>query len=95
MKFVGYMVFVLILTMCRSYAHERDIFAKNTSFDHGYVTCLYVPIYLVGDACTKFVAIFLVYVSILACCSALFIFEKHMLAFVNLIHALLTRGGST
>jgi hypothetical protein len=34
----------------------------------------------------------LVYVSILAYCSALGIFEKHMLAFVNLIHALPTRG---
>ena len=61
-------------------------------FDHGYVTCLYVPIYLVGDACTKFVAILLVYVSFLACCSALCLFEKHMLAFVDLIHALPTRG---
>jgi hypothetical protein len=56
------------------------------------VTCLYVPIYLVGDACTQIVAIFLVYVSVLACCSALCIFKKHMLAFVYLIHALLTRG---
>ena len=61
-------------------------------FDHDYVTCLYVPIYLVGDACTKFVAILLVYVFILACCSALCLFEKHMLAFVDLIHALPTRG---
>jgi hypothetical protein len=32
MKFVGYMLFVLILTMCRSYAHERDFFVKNASF---------------------------------------------------------------
>jgi hypothetical protein len=31
MKFVGYMLFVLILTMCRSYAHERKIFLKNAS----------------------------------------------------------------
>jgi hypothetical protein len=61
-------------------------------FDHGYVTCLYAPIYLVGDACTKFVAILLVYFSILACGSALCIFEKHMLASVDLIHALPTRG---
>jgi hypothetical protein len=30
--------------------------------------------------------------SILACCSALCLFEKHMLAFVDLIHALPTRG---
>jgi hypothetical protein len=29
---------------------------------------------------------------ILACCSALCIFEKHMLAFVDLTHALPTRG---
>jgi hypothetical protein len=79
--------------MCRSYAHERDIFVKNASFDYYYVTCLYVSIYLVGDACTKFVAIFLVCVSFLACCSALCIFEKHMLAFVDLVHALPTRGG--
>jgi hypothetical protein len=77
--------------MCRSYGHERDIFVKMLLFYHGYVTCVYVPIYLVGDACTKFVAILLVYVSILACCSALCIFEKHMLAFADLIHALPTR----
>jgi hypothetical protein len=29
MKFVGYMLFVLILTMCRSCAHEREIFVKK------------------------------------------------------------------
>jgi hypothetical protein len=39
------------------------------------------------------VAILLVYVSILACCSAFCIFEKHTLTFVDLIHALPTRGG--
>jgi hypothetical protein len=61
-------------------------------FNHGYVTCLYVPFYLVGDACAEIVAFLLVYVSILACCSARCIFEKHMLATVDLIHALLTRG---
>jgi hypothetical protein len=60
--------------------------------NHGYVTCLYIPFYLVGDACAQIVAILLVYVSILACCSALCIFEKHMLAVVDLIHALPTRG---
>jgi hypothetical protein len=60
---------------------------------HGYVTFLYVPLSLVGDACAQIVAILLVYVSILAGCSALCIFEKHMLAFVDLIHALPTRGG--
>jgi hypothetical protein len=57
-------------------------------FHHGYVTCLYVPLYLVGDACAQIVVILLVYVSISACCSALYIFEKHMLAFVDLISAL-------
>jgi hypothetical protein len=61
-------------------------------FHHGYVTCLYVPLYLIGDACAQIVAILLVYVPILACCSALCIFEKHMLLFVDLIHALPTRG---
>jgi hypothetical protein len=55
-------------------------------FNHGYVTCLYIPFYLVGDACAQIVAILLVYVSILTCCSALCIFEKH-LEFVDLIHA--------
>jgi hypothetical protein len=58
------------------------------------VTCLYVPFYLVGDACAQILAILLVYVSILACRSALCIFEKHMLAFIDLIHALPT-GGTT
>jgi hypothetical protein len=60
--------------------------------DHGYITCLYVLFYLVGDACAQIVAILLVYVSISLCCSALCIFEKHILAFVDLIHALPTRG---
>jgi hypothetical protein len=61
-------------------------------FDHGYITCLYVPLYLVGDAHTQIVAILLVCISILACCSALCIFKKHVFAFVDLIHALPTRG---
>jgi hypothetical protein len=60
-------------------------------FDQGYITCWYVPFYLVGDACAQIMAILLVYVSILACYSALCIFENHMLAFVDLIHALPTR----
>jgi hypothetical protein len=64
---------------------------KMLHFDHGYVTCLYVPFYRVGDACAQILAILLVYVSFLACCSALCIFEKHMLAFVYLIHALPTK----
>jgi hypothetical protein len=68
------------------------MFEKMLYFDHGYVTCLYVPIYLVGDACAQSVAILLVYVSILAYYSILCIFEKHMFAFVDLIHALPTRG---
>jgi hypothetical protein len=29
MKFVRYMLFVLILIMCRSYAHEGETFVKN------------------------------------------------------------------
>jgi hypothetical protein len=66
---------------------------KRLHFNHAYVTCLYVPFYLVGDACAQIVSILLVYVSILACCIALCIFEKHMLAFVDLIHALPTKGG--
>jgi hypothetical protein len=86
------MFFVLRLIMFRSYAHEREIFVKMPHFVHGYVTCLYVPFDLVGDACAQIVAILLVYVSILSCCSALCTFEKHMLAFVDLIHALPTRG---
>jgi hypothetical protein len=65
---------------------------KWLRFNCGYVSCLYVPFYLVGDACAEIVAILLVYVSILACCSVLCIFERHMLAFVDLIHALPTRG---
>jgi hypothetical protein len=52
----------------------------------------YVPLYPVGDVCTQIVPILLVYVSILACCSDLCIFEKPMLAFIDLIHALPTRG---
>jgi hypothetical protein len=61
-------------------------------FDHGYVTCLYVRVYLVGDACTKFLATLLVYVCFLACCSALCLIEKKKIAFVDLIRALPTRG---
>jgi hypothetical protein len=92
MKSVSYMLFVLILTVFRSYAHETKILWKMLHFDHGYVTCLHAPFYHVGDACVPIVAISIVYVSLLACCSALCIFEKHMLAFVDLIHALPTTG---
>jgi hypothetical protein len=53
---------------------------KMLHFDHGYVTNLYVHFYLVGDVCTEYVAILLVYASFLACCSVLCLFEKHMLA---------------
>jgi hypothetical protein len=55
------------------------------------LACLFLSI-IVGDARSQIVAILLAYVSILACCSALCIFEKHMLAFVDLIRALPTRG---
>jgi hypothetical protein len=41
-----------------------------------YVTCLYVPLYLVGDARAQIVVILLVYVSILACCSAICIYFR-------------------
>jgi hypothetical protein len=92
MKFVSYMLYVPLLIMFRSYTHESEIFVKILHFDHGCITCLYVPLYLVGNACAHIVAILLVYVSILECCSALCIFEKHILAFVDLIHALPTRG---
>jgi hypothetical protein len=92
MKFVSYMLFVLSLIMFGSYAHKWEFFLKLLHFDHGSVTCLYVPFYLVGDTCAQIVATLLVYISILACCSALCIFEKHMLAFVDLIHASPTRG---
>jgi hypothetical protein len=78
--------------MFRSYAHEREVSVKMLHFVYGYVTSLYVPFYLVGDAHAQIVAILLVYVSNLACCSVLCIFEKHMLAFVDLIHALPKRG---
>jgi hypothetical protein len=59
---------------------------KMLHFDHGYVTCLYVPSYLAGDACTEYVAILLVYLSILACCSALCLFVKHIRAFTALVY---------
>jgi hypothetical protein len=32
LQFVGYMLFVLILAMLRSYAHEVEILLENTSF---------------------------------------------------------------
>jgi hypothetical protein len=69
------------------------IFVKNVLFCSWLCHLLVCPFYLVGDACAQSVAILLVFVSILACCSALGIFEKHMLALVDFIHALPTRGG--
>jgi hypothetical protein len=75
-----------------AYFDQREIFVKMLQFDHDFVTYLYLLFYIVGDACAQIVAILLVYVSMLAWYSALCIFEKHMLAFVDLIHALPTRG---
>jgi hypothetical protein len=61
-------------------------------FDHGYITCLYAPFYLVGDACAQIVDILLVCVSILACYSAVCIFEKHMLASCRLDSCISNKG---
>jgi hypothetical protein len=43
MKFVGYMLFVLILTMFRSYAHEKEIcvekcFILVIAMSHAYMS---------------------------------------------------------
>jgi hypothetical protein len=95
MKFVSYMLYVLPVWSCLGPMLMRGKFLwKMLHFDHGYITCLYVLFYLVGDARAQIVAILLVCVSCLACCSALCIFEKHLLAFVDLIHALPTRGST-
>jgi hypothetical protein len=58
-----------------------NFFVKNASFWS----------WLCHYACAQIVAILLVYVWFLACCSALCILENHMLIFVDLIHALPTR----
>jgi hypothetical protein len=86
MKFVGYMLFLLILTMCRSYAHEREIFVKNASFWSWLCHLLICP-YL---SCWQCLCSNCGYLACLCC--ALCIFEKHLLAFVDLIYALPTRG---
>jgi hypothetical protein len=78
--------------MFRSYAHEREVLVKICFFLLMAMLLACMSLSTVGDACAQIVAILLVHVSILACCSALCIFEKHMLAFVDLIHALPTRG---
>jgi hypothetical protein len=94
MKFMSNMSFVLILTMCRSYAHERETFVKNASFwswlchllIYPYLSCWWCLCSSCGYlACLS--------IKILAWCSALCILEKHMLVFVDLIHALPTSWG--
>jgi hypothetical protein len=68
---------------------------KSLHFDCGYVTCLYAPTYLFATLVLN-LWLSCLSMSFLACCSALCLFEKHMLAFVDVIHALPTRGeGST
>jgi hypothetical protein len=74
--------------VCVICSWEGNFCEKYFIFYHGYIPCLYVLFYLVGDACAQIVAILIVYVSILAFCSVLCIFEKHIFAFVDLIHAL-------
>jgi hypothetical protein len=44
--FVSYILFVLSLIMFKYYAHERELLWKMLHFNHGYVTCWYVPFYL-------------------------------------------------
>jgi hypothetical protein len=61
-------------------------------FDHGYVTCLYVPFILLAMRVLNMWLSCLFYVSFLASCSVLCLFEKYTLSFVDLIHALSTRG---
>jgi hypothetical protein len=93
MKFVSDMLYVLLLIMFRTYAHEREIFVKK---------CLTL-IMAISRACMSLSILLAMLVlklwlsclsmsQLLACCRVLCIFEKHMLAFVDLIHALPTRG---
>jgi hypothetical protein len=74
MKFVSYMLYVLLLLMIRFYAHEREIFVKNTSFSSWLYHLLICPFVSCWRCLSHIVAILLVSVSILACCSALCIF---------------------
>jgi hypothetical protein len=52
----------------------------------------FMPLYILLAMLVLKLCLSCLSVSILACCSALCIFEKHILAFVDLIHALPTRG---
>jgi hypothetical protein len=54
------MLFVFFLAMLRTYAHEREVCWKMLHFYHSYVTCLYGPFYLIGDACIEYVDVLLV-----------------------------------
>jgi hypothetical protein len=89
-----------LYVICAHFGHVEvlcsleGIFEKNLNFDHGYVTCLYVRSILWAMLVQNMWLSFLFYVSFPACCSAFCLFEKHMLAFVDLIHALQTRGRS-
>jgi hypothetical protein len=71
MKFMSYMLFVLSLIMFKSYAHKREFCEKCFILIMAMSLACMPLFYLVGDACAQIVAILLVYVSILACCSAL------------------------
>jgi hypothetical protein len=92
MKFVSYMLYVLFLLIIRSHAHEREIFVKNASFSSWLCHLLRCPFV----SCWRCLCSNCGYLTCLclnfSMCSALCIFEKHMLVFLELIHALPTRG---
>jgi hypothetical protein len=94
MKFVSYMLYVLLLIMFRSYAHEREFFCEKDFILIMAMSLAYMSLsILLANLVLKLWLSCLSMSQILACCSALCIFEKHMLAFVGLIHALPTRRG--
>jgi hypothetical protein len=84
MSFVLCMSFVLFLVMFMSYALKREFF---------YGSCLILTMtILMAMLVRNFRLLCLIYVLFLASYSDLCLFEKLMLAFVDLILALLTRG---
>jgi hypothetical protein len=66
MKFVSYMLFVLILAILRSYAHEREFLLKMLQFVPRHVICIHVFALLLAMLVWRFEPSCMLYVSFLA-----------------------------
>jgi hypothetical protein len=94
MMFVVCMLYVLCLVMLRSYAHDQGFFSWKLLKLWSWLCHMYMSLLSCWRCLYGILGYLACSISLLAPCSDHFLFEKLILAFVDLVHALPTRGRS-